>query len=1509
MQNVRRPHRGVRLPAYRAHLARHAVQRHLSRLLSGTFARAFVFAGMLASVVVTPIAAQGGPPIPLPVPAPQASVPAGSSTNPTPTPPPSGASAALSSSGNPGGAQVGQADPASRLGAVPPALRADAAGHRNVVVTTTAAFLFAGSVQYRTRFPVSLWQDLPAGVGLPIEPGTSVRTGANGYALIAFSDGSSVSLDPSTEVTLTLDSEQLMYEQLAEAIVRRSAAGIGTGRDAVARSEATIVGWATGAIAPPVDFDVDDGDELSPEEARAEAEAAEAIRNSGTHRAPTLEQLRADAIIEQRIGPSTSSSAAAVGAPAVPLRPQGAPDPLGPDAFQGTQMALSVTRGTVWARIEFQVNETSRYALDTPDADVSTRGATLLVTVDENGETAVHTTTGVVSVSAQEQTAYVAADQYSIVQRGAPPTTPTQTPAPARALRLTLSTRDQLFVCDQHARCAGMQPMSFVPLQVQVNQIPGAFYSGLTKSPHELIIPEPAGTYTVVLGLGLPPALGTGSAAPPASTPGATLGPRTSTYLLEAAAITNGAVTGRDVLRDQLATFERQETTFAIAATTTSSGSSGLDVTRFTTPYRIDSLAELRAGSLLGDVPGVRILSERSLHQFIQAANVLSQDLTGRPLAGAKVSATRAVDLGNGFAQTYLVFPDGIEAPDGAPWDIDDARRAAGELLNGGEIIIPAFCVFGICVENPFEESPADVLDALGNALVSIARVAIPIAEALIPFGPSIHSAIDAIKTSILNPGDAGDAWLKLAEDFPADIQDEVLGAALEKACRPCAVTYDLYQGTNATIELVNAERERLGANSPEPGPRLSPSTVIQTLRDLDYKTRGAESLVSGYRKMLAEPFSLLSPDEAEMALAFLPNIDGNLIQSGLVMYPQFGDAVVQDIKPWERARQLAELPPEARMERFASLPLAVQVTVLTTLPASQRADFIRYMPGQSAIDLLARLPREFQDSTMAKLPELLREALVEPVKASTRIWLIDAQAQARSGLGSGESIEQLVTRMEKARPPESTNIMWRLSAMNLAAQARDAKVAPQQAIVYQGLQDLAAAKAELAKQTAAEVARKESENRLRSMSRTELEDWVADQAAQSIRAKTLAGTLGKSICLQCEIQAANVRLAALRIPPVSVPFANMNEMTNFAFAAADETRPLPNVREPATFVFTPVPLPTRAVPPTQTPFVAPTFTASLTPSITPTFTASATRTPRATPTPQPNNSGGGGTSDATPTPSASQTPGGSVTVSPSTTTGAGATNTPTVAPTVGPLVCMPTCIYFVEVVTGQFAEQRIMRASLSGGPAQLLFTLPYNGSPATLAVDAVAGKLYAAFSYRVQSAIIQADLNGANVTQIFTNFTGDERPAGIAVDGVNGYLYWSVTPNGGIIRANTDGTDPSVFVSGRTFAWQIALDVPGDKLYWVTNSDIQRASLLDPDTDVETLTSGQFGLGVALDGQGQLFGTFYQQVIRASTTGTDRTVILPGILSPELSGVQPAHRQALPHGQQVRRHCGAQGS
>jgi len=126
-----------------------------------------------------------------------------------------------------------------------------------------------------------------------------------------------------------------------------------------------------------------------------------------------------------------------------------------------------------------------------------------------------------------------------------------------------------------------------------------------------------------------------------------------------------------------------------------------------------------------------------------------------------------------------------------------------------------------------------------------------------------------------------------------------------------------------------------------------------------------------------------------------------------------------------------------------------------------------------------------------------------------------------------------------------------------------------------------------------------------------------------------------------------------------------------------------------------------------------------------------------------------------------------------------------------------------LDIDTAPSGGSGVFLANLDGTAVELLLRFEGNGAFG-IAVDPNAGFIYASGApgtSSINSAIVRADLDGANVMTIST---GIGTPSAIALDFVEDILYWtdqginhfgSVTSGSGVFRAQLDGSDPELLI------------------------------------------------------------------------------------------------------------------
>ena len=167
-----------------------------------------------------------------------------------------------------------------------------------------------------------------------------------------------------------------------------------------------------------------------------------------------------------------------------------------------------------------------------------------------------------------------------------------------------------------------------------------------------------------------------------------------------------------------------------------------------------------------------------------------------------------------------------------------------------------------------------------------------------------------------------------------------------------------------------------------------------------------------------------------------------------------------------------------------------------------------------------------------------------------------------------------------------------------------------------------------------------------------------------------------------------------------------------------------------------------------------------------------------------------------------------------------------------------------------------IRRADLDGENVENLVEVE---DPQSIALDVTNGKMYwtsqEASRFSDRGIIRRADLDGENVE---TLLTGLYDPESIALDLVSGKMYWTdfalvagarVGVDGGILRANLDGSKLEILVPHLARPVDLALDVTGDKMYWTDEKggSIHQANL-DGENAEEIVSGLVRPVGIALD-------------------------------------------------------------
>lgn len=154
--------------------------------------------------------------------------------------------------------------------------------------------------------------------------------------------------------------------------------------------------------------------------------------------------------------------------------------------------------------------------------------------------------------------------------------------------------------------------------------------------------------------------------------------------------------------------------------------------------------------------------------------------------------------------------------------------------------------------------------------------------------------------------------------------------------------------------------------------------------------------------------------------------------------------------------------------------------------------------------------------------------------------------------------------------------------------------------------------------------------------------------------------------------------------------------------------------------------------------------------------------------------------------------------------------------------------------VAGDYSEGWLYRYTLSGADETSL--VEDMNRPRGIAVDPINGRIY--FTSWGGNKIYRVNPNGSNLQTLVTGYVN---PRGIALDtaSLTGKMYWTNYDLGTIQRADRDGSNIETLVTSLYRPWHIALDVINRKMYWTERGAgiIQRANL--DGSNVELLLTG----------------------------------------------------------------------
>src|SRR5207244_2632241 len=110
-------------------------------------------------------------------------------------------------------------------------------------------------------------------------------------------------------------------------------------------------------------------------------------------------------------------------------------------------------------------------------------------------------------------------------------------------------------------------------------------------------------------------------------------------------------------------------------------------------------------------------------------------------------------------------------------------------------------------------------------------------------------------------------------------------------------------------------------------------------------------------------------------------------------------------------------------------------------------------------------------------------------------------------------------------------------------------------------------------------------------------------------------------------------------------------------------------------------------------------------------------------------------------------------------------------------------------------------------------------GRPFGPTLDLAGGQIY--WADNVAGAIIRANLDGSGQTTLVSGLPPADSTPGVrppALDLARGHMYWTDGTNFGpgfLRRANLDGSEQTILVTGLSGGVEVALDLARGQMYW----------------------------------------------------------------------------------------------
>jgi sugar lactone lactonase YvrE len=208
--------------------------------------------------------------------------------------------------------------------------------------------------------------------------------------------------------------------------------------------------------------------------------------------------------------------------------------------------------------------------------------------------------------------------------------------------------------------------------------------------------------------------------------------------------------------------------------------------------------------------------------------------------------------------------------------------------------------------------------------------------------------------------------------------------------------------------------------------------------------------------------------------------------------------------------------------------------------------------------------------------------------------------------------------------------------------------------------------------------------------------------------------------------------------------------------------------------------------------------------------------------------------------------------------------------------------IYWTDMGPGGAADKsvaindgRIMRSDLDGQNVETLVPTGITTTPKQLALDVPGGKVY--WSDRgdvgdknVNPKIMRSNLDGTSVETIVS--TDVISPVGIALDRLNGKLYFTDRYANNIKRANLDGNDVEIVVKDTEYPVDLLIDFESRTLYWTAREvgGVYRVNMDKKDIDGGSLspiiTGVSAPIGITMDPNKRRL--YYTEVLVSEASG-----------------------------------------